>query len=67
MLAAVHVRTERHAVVFDIVEFGKRKDLKPAAVGENRSVPVHKLMKSAGGFYDFVARTPYIDDRCWQG
>ena len=44
---AVEVRGECHALFFDFAQARKGKYLKPAAVGQDRAVPVHKLVEAA--------------------
>ena len=43
----IEVRGEGHSLLIDFTETGQRKHLKSAAVGKDRPIPVHKLMKTA--------------------
>ena len=43
-----------HALVPDVVEFGERKDLEPAAVGEDGPVPVHEFVEPPCRLYKLV-------------
>ena len=55
-LVAVEVGTEVDAFVGDRAELREREDLEAAAVREDRLVPVHELMETAGGADDLAAR-----------
>ena len=46
-----------YAFFFDLAEFCKGKDLESAGVRQNRTLPVHKLMKSSKLLHDLVTRT----------
>ena len=46
-LGAVHVGLEGDPILGDISQLGQGKDLKSAAVGENRLVPIEKFMDAA--------------------
>src|SRR5688572_25639340 len=47
MLASVDVRTELDALFCQLSQFGQRKNLKAARVGQQRAVPRRKSMQSA--------------------
>ena len=47
---------ERNALFFDMPKLGKRKNLKTAAVGQDRTVPCHKPMKPAHIANQLIAR-----------
>ena len=53
----VHMRAEGHAVLGDLPKLCERKDLKPPAIGEDRTVPIKKLMESAHSVDEIVTRT----------
>ena len=53
----VDVRREAHALLGDFAQLGERKHLKTAAVGQNRSVPVHKFVQPAHIAHHLVAGT----------
>ncbi len=55
-LVAVEVGTEMDALVGDGAELRQREDLEASAIGQNRLVPVHELMETAGGAHDLAAR-----------
>ena len=55
--SAVHVGSELHAFFVDLAELGERKDLETAAVCENGSRPIEKLMDTAHIADNVVART----------
>ena len=44
--ASVDVRLELDAVFLDLAQVGQRKSLVAAAIGENRALPVHELVKA---------------------
>ena len=48
LLRAVDVRAERHALLCDLAQIAEAEDLKPAAVRQDRAVPVHELVQAAG-------------------
>ena len=52
---AVEVRGECHALFFDFAQARKGKYLKPAAVGQDRAVPVHKLVEAAHLAHHIIA------------
>ncbi len=54
MFAPVYRRIKIYPVVGNFIQFGERKNLKPAAVGENRSVPIHKFVQTARPLNKFV-------------
>ena len=51
----VDVRVEVYSLLLYLVEFGEGEYLEAAAVGQDRAVPVHKLVKAARLFYNLVA------------
>ncbi len=51
------MRVKIYPFILYFIQFGKRKNLKPAAVRKDRPVPVHKLVKSARLFYELIAGT----------
>jgi len=57
MTASVDVTLKLHSVFGDAVDFRQTEYLIPSAVGENRSVPVHKAMQPARFFYNLLTRT----------
>ena len=56
-LVAVEVRAEVDALVGDRAELREREDLEAAAVRQDRLVPVHELVETAGGADNLAART----------
>jgi hypothetical protein len=44
----VNMRLEHHPIVGDLVDLRQGVNLEPAAVGQNRTIPVHKPMQTAG-------------------
>jgi len=42
----IDVILEMHALLHDLAEFSKRKNLVTTAVSQNRSIPIHKAMQS---------------------
>ena len=56
-LPAVHMRLEMHPVVADVFRRRQGEDLKPAAVREDRPVPVHKAVQPAAGLDHLVSRS----------
>src|SRR5690606_34727373 len=42
---AVDMRLERNTLLGELPQLGQRHDLEAAAVGENRSLPVHEIMQ----------------------
>ena len=56
MLGAINVRTENYAVLANIPQFGQAEHLKTAAVGQNRLIPVHKFVQTAGLSHQLMAR-----------
>ena len=55
--SAVNVGVEIYSLLLYLSELSKREHLKSAAVGKYRSVPVHKLVKSAHFIYYIISRT----------
>ena len=55
-LVAVEVGTEMDALVGDGAELREREDLEASAVGQNRLIPVHELVETAGGPDDLATR-----------
>ena len=53
-LSSVNVGVEENALFLDFTQFGEAENLKSAAVGEYRLVPVHKLVQTAQLVDDFV-------------
>jgi hypothetical protein len=51
------VGAEVDAFVGDRAELRQREDLEAAAVRQDRLVPVHELVETAGGADDLTART----------
>src|SRR5271170_2759862 len=51
------MRTKFDAVFFYFANFGEAENLEAAAVGENRLVPIHELVQTAGGADDIKAGT----------
>ena len=49
--------SKANALLGYLSEAGQRKDLKSAAIGKYRSLPIHKLMKSAHIVYELVSGT----------
>jgi len=47
------VRAELDAVRLDFADFGQAENLEAAAIGQDRFVPVHEPMQTAGGGDDF--------------
>ena len=50
MLTAVEVRLKSDPFVGDLVGFAQRHHLIAAAIGEDRAVPGHELVKAAESF-----------------
>ena len=44
---AVDVRSKAHTLLGNLAQLREREDLKSAAIGQYRSVPIHKLVQSA--------------------
>ena len=57
MLAPVDVRTERDAILVNVVDLSQAEHLKPSAVGQDRSVPTHKIVKATCFPYQFMSRS----------
>ena len=57
MTGTVDVRVEHDALFADLSERSQAEYLKPAAVCENRLVPVHKLVQAAELFHNLVSGT----------
>ena len=53
----VKVGVEGHALLGDVAQLGKAEHLKPAAVGQNGTVPLRKLVQTAHLSHELVART----------
>ena len=51
----IQVRTKFHAVFLHLANFCEAENLKAPAVGENRQLPIHELVQSAGSRDDFQA------------
>ena len=49
--------TEIHAFLFDLAHRAQAEYLEPAAVGEHRARPLHKLMQAPGRFNQFRTGT----------
>ena len=56
-LSAVYMGIEIYAFFFDLAEFCKGKDLESAGVCQNRTLPIHKFVKSAKLLHYFVTWT----------
>ena len=54
MRRAVDVRLKRHALVSDLAEFRQTENLKPAAVGQNRTRPSGKGVQPAQFRHDLM-------------
>ena len=50
MFRPVYMRTELYAFFCQFSNTGKRKDLKPSAIGQYRALPTVEFMQSAGAF-----------------
>lgn len=48
---------EMNAFLFNLAEFAQRKYLEASRIGQNRAIPIHKLVKAARFFDDLVARS----------
>ena len=55
-MPAVHVAIEAHALLLYFSQLGQGKNLKAAAVREDRPVPGHEAVQTAEAFYEPVAR-----------
>ena len=51
------MRLEGHALLLDAAQLCQRKDLKSAAIGQNRLIPIHKLVNTAELTDQLVARS----------
>ncbi len=60
MRAAVQMRLKRIPLLGNPGEFGQRENLKAAAVGQNRMVPVHEAVQAAE-MVDHLASGPQIE------
>ena len=49
---AIQMRSELHAMRFDLADFGEAEDLETTTVGENRMRPVDEFVQPAGGTDD---------------
>ena len=56
-LVAINMRVKIHTLFLDLTQLCQGKHLKSAGIGKNRSVPVHKFMKTSKLFYHLVTRT----------
>ena len=56
-LVAIHRRAERHALLGDFAQIAQAEHLKTARIGQNRLVPIHKLMQTAVHLHHIHART----------
>ena len=54
--SAVDVILERDAVLGDFAQLRERKNLEPAAIGENRAIPTHEVVQAAKMFDDVESR-----------
>ena len=57
LLGSVDMGTEIHAFLFDLAHRAQAEYLEPAAVGEHRARPLHKLMQAPGRFNQFRTGT----------
>ena len=46
-----------HSLLGNAAQLGKRKDLKPTAIGQNRPIPSHELVESTQLFDHLFTRT----------
>ena len=56
-LAAVHMRIEINAFLFDLTKSRQREHLKSTGIRQDRFIPDHKLMQSAQLLYNVVSGT----------
>ena len=54
---SVEMAVESHAFFLDLSELSERKDLKTAAVGQNRRIPMNEFVKTSRFRDEFVARS----------
>ena len=52
----IDMRVKIHALFLDLTKLRQRKHLESAGIGKDRSVPVHKFVKTSQLLYHLVAR-----------
>ena len=57
MFAAIKMRLETDPVLVDFTQSSQTEHLKAAAVGENRTIPVHEFMQATEASHPLMTRT----------